>query len=308
MKVVYICHTVYHLMMTVVRLDESADNHVVLMDTLPNVENFAGNCQESGIFSDVKVVEADIFKVDGGYPEDFRREWADYFSQFDEIAMYNDDTYISHFIYQQNLDYVLFEDGFNYFQYPFDAHAHQSWWSKQKPGFKFVIPRGWSETCKRIELNTFEGVPLDDRRGKMIEVSQKELFSNISNGKRRALSVIFPVKIPKVNKRSTLILTQPLAADGMMKTEKEQQEFYENLCRENVGFFKKVYFKPHPRDTVKYSMMKNVIQIDKNTPIEIFALADPDFRFKKGVTHSSTALEFADYVNEKIILEDLRNV
>lgn len=308
MKCVYICNTVYHLMMAVVRLDESAENHLVLMDTILDVKQFADRSRKSGMFADVKSVKSTLFDVPSRYPDDFKEEWSAYFREFDRIGIFNDDTYISYFISQQNLKYVLFEDGFNFFQYPFDAHAHYRWWSEHKPEFGFMVPRGWSHTCERIEVNSFDNIPIDPRRKKMVEVPQKELFLNISANKRQALSGIFPEKIPRVSKRSTLILTQPLAFDGIMKSEKEQREYYEKICRDYSGVFRKVYLKPHPRDTIEYPRMRSVVQIHRTTPIEIFALLNPEFRFKRGVAHSSTALEFAYYVDEKIILEDLRNV
>lgn len=308
MRVVYICNTVYHLMMAAVRLDESAENHLVLMDTIPDFEYFAQKAQEMDLFSGVRAVESDIFKIEGKYPEDFRKKWSDYFGQFDKIGIFNDDTYISHFIFQQGYKYWLFEDGFNYFQYPFDAIAYWEECSEWKPEYKFMITKGWSETCERIEVNEINGTPDDIRREKMIEVPQRELFAKITDRKRQFLAEVFSFKIDKIAKNTTLVLTQPLFADGVMKTSEEQRKFFEDICRKYTRFFKKVYLKPHPRDNVEYSPMKNVIIIPKNIPVEIFAMIDPNFRFKRGVTHSSTAMEFADYIDKKIILEDLRNV
>ncbi|MDO4902110.1 MAG: glycosyltransferase family 52 [bacterium] len=308
MRFLYICHTVYHLMMTIARMNRVDRNSVCLVDTIADAEEFAKRLERTEYFEFIRVLRAADFDIDGEYPEDFKTKNSDFFKKFDKIGVYNDDTYISHFLYQQGLRYTLFEDGYNYFQFPFDYLSHYNWWSRQRPNYKYSLVRGHSETCDRIEINSFDGVEKDDRYEKMVEVPQAEIFSRIDNEKLNILSTVFPFDRVRIKNNSTLILTQPLFMDGIMKTEEEQKQYFYKLCKENSKFFKSVYFKPHPRDNIDYPHMKRVYLLPKNIPLEVMALLNENFRFKKGITHSSTAMDFADFIDEKIILEDLKNV
>ena len=302
---VYICHTVYHLLISSIKAREFGVDSVCLVDTIPNVENFKNRVVRSGIFRTVEILKADDFVMQK-YPDAFIEKHTGFFRKFRKVFIFNDDTYIGFYLYRQRIEYNLIEDGFNYYQHYSDEKKYQKWLQETHPDGDFPVVRGYNEMCLSVEANSLEGLPRDERFSKMKEVPRAELFASVSDGKRHRISIIFPSPSVSVDEGSVLVLAQPLFMDGIIGSKAKQIEAYGRLC-EMLSKRYRVYFKPHPRDTVKFPKWNGVSFISAETPVEVLAL-NKGFQFDVGVTYSSTAMEFISCVKEKIIIFDTKKI
>lgn len=143
----------------------------------------------------------------------------------------------------------------------------------------------------------------------MVEVSRKELFSRATKERKAFLLDFFGCKefAYERERKTALILTQPLWQDRFDEescpTEEAQLRYYKEIVNRYRGEYH-IYFKPHPRDGVDYSQIKEVAFLEKDTPLELYEVLG-DYCFDLGITHSSSALDYLSCVKEKIFLKRL---
>lgn len=141
---------------------------------------------------------------------------------------------------------------------------------------------------------------------KIEKIDYKNFISNISQDqKEKLVSILLNnddyEKITKIkNVNSVLILTQPLSEDGY-ETEINKIKIYEMIINEQLSSNakRKIYLKPHPRDTTNYKFEK-VETIGKNFPSEIFELLNIRFDLVIGVcTSAINQINALNHVNIK---------
>ncbi|BDD43003.1 glycosyltransferase family 52 [Streptococcus ruminantium] len=295
MKKIYICHTVYHLFISLCKSNQQ--DTIILVDTIPNVD-FLKN--QISLIMRLKVCV--ISKTETEYPI--------FECESQAIYIYNDDSKIGQYLRDNGYNHHLIEEAYNYFSYNIPIKRKSlKWWIK-KTLFPNRVEFGYSKFVKSIEVNDLKQVICNDyRRDKFFEVSRKTLVNNTSLVRRKEIASVFQInKIEENGIPKILVLTQPLFGDGtggsLIKSEEEQLEFYGDIVKKYSKEYL-VYFKVHPRDEIDYASFTNVLFLDKYVPMELYEFIG-NYYFEIGITHSSTALESLSCVREKIFLKNLK--
>ena len=309
MRNIYICHTNYHLLLSLIKLNIEDTNDIVVFDDIINVDRIIENIKEycpqiqiymrkNSIYSKFKKISFKTNKV-----RKLLLEEIEYFKNFNNIYIFNDFTRVGVFLHQYKIEYNLIEDGYNYFSFV----------KKEKVNIKILLnyilkdiplPRGNSKYCQSIEVNDMSVVPKGERYYKFKEVPRKDLFNNISEERKQLILRVFDVaELSEVEDKSILILTQPLSIDGLMNSDEKQYGFYKKICDKYLSEGYQVYLKPHPRDTITYEKINGVSLIAQTVPMELIEMVS-DVKFELIITHSSTAINFLTCGEEKEVFYD----
>lgn len=292
---IYICHTNYHLLITLIKPD------------------FNFNTSVLHLFNKIssKLVKK-LTKLGANIIEEHEHENEYNINSNNYIFIYNDWTNIGEFLRLNRINYNLIEDGYNYYSYD----LYRLRFSLKRRIFNYLfsynIPLGYSKYAVKIEVNDKDKVIKDSRYKKMIEIPRRDLFNSLSEERKKLILDIFDVKPMNYIKigKSILILTQPLYQDNcdreIINSEEDQINYYKAIIDKYKNEYA-IYFKVHPRDSTNYITLdyNNVIFLDKDVPMELYEFVG-DYKFDIGITHSSTALDYLSCVKEKIFLKDLR--
>ena len=129
---------------------------------------------------------------------------------------------------------------------------------------------GSHKNIKNVYLTQNHENPLIKDKVKIINI--KKLWNNLTNEDKEKFLEIFNVDIGGIdfNKKTALLLTQPLSEPNFMSFEEEI-----NIYNEIIDKFKdyQIIIKPHPRDTKDFEkIFPNMKIIDKSFPVEILTL------------------------------------
>ena len=301
MRKVFICSTYYHLLIAICKIKITDDNTILVFTDIFKDNRIIDNLNNNELNIKIEKKVEYIYKNMGVFFTSLKEK--SFFEQFDMIYIFNDNTYIGHFLHRSKLGYHLVEDGYNYF-----SHFKRENYTIKRLLKKFLknipLPRGNSKYCQSIEVNDISVVPKDERYHKFKEVPRKELFENISEERKQLILRVFGVEeLSGVTDKSVLILTQPLSLDGLLNTDEKQYGFYKKICDKYLSEGYEVYLKPHPRDTITYEKINGVNLIAQTVPMELIEMVS-DVKFERLITHSSTAINFLACGREKEIFFD----
>lgn len=310
MKKIYICHTVYHLLITIIKISimrEQRRSIIILANKIVNIDDLCKRTNKEGIL---------CFKLDetSSTPTTVDTITIDLIIETNgTIYLFNDDTSVARQIVRAQKNYHLIEDGYNCFQAKLLLGGSVVKRVIKTYLFKKYVPYGFSKYCLSIEVNSLVGLPHDIRSKKYKELPRKKLFDSLNKEQKSLIFKIFKTKPLTITPKSVLLLTQPLAQDKCYKTPterfqsiQEQYDYFDDIVQEYRTLGYNVYLKVHPRDVVDYSKLR-VELLPSNIPMEIIELMLTG-RFECGITHSSTALDFLTCVDKKITLVDLKDI
>ena len=131
---------------------------------------------------------------------------------------------------------------------------------------------GSHKNIKNVYLTHERNHPLIKDKVKIINI--KEFWNNLSNKNQDKILEIFNVNIEGIdfNKKTALLLTEPLSESGVISIEEEDEI---NIYNEIIDKFDdyQIIIKPHPRDTKNFEkIFPNMKIIDKHFPVEILTL------------------------------------
>lgn len=319
MSKVYICHTPYHILITLIKtIEDKEKSSILVYKSLNNYENIIKKLKESNIFNEVKLFNCEndneFFNLtyEFKYKHLFKhkRVLKKLENTYDfnilknkDIYIYNDDSVVGYYMQLAKINYNLLEDGLDCYKnidriYRYNYNIYE----KIKRFLGFGLYRfGNSKYSKTIEVNDKKDINLPIKN-KLIEVPRKELFERLTEKQKKLILGIFLqeddiIKVIKGN--STLVITQPLFEDKLVDSKEKQIKIYKDIVQNySIG---KVIIKPHPRDTLNYEKyFKDCIVIkEKYIPLEILNFI-PNLKIKRAVTVFSTAIQSIDYCDEKI--------
>ena len=320
MSRVYICHTVYHVYVSLLKMyKHEKECDIVLVDTIPNVEQLKERLGKEEIFRNTIVIKREEFFAKKyhsylmNYVNCIRRNKAiceklAFLNEYTDKYIYNDYTEIGAFFKQNKITYHLMEDGLDVFK-QFDVYEDigHGYWLKKILFAIFKIPYsvGMAKECLDIEIN--DDTNLKTKIQKPIIVrNRKELERELNDAYKKKIFAVFGLNKVELKGKKVLILTQVLSEILVTKNDREQYTFYENIIKEYAGQYS-VYLKPHPRDNIDYSVLEdkyNIVCLKKEIPMEVYAYL-PDMQFDYVITYSSTAANVGN-IGKKIIRLDER--
>lgn len=318
MKKLYVCHTVYHLYITMLEsYTAQGENDVLLVDTIENAHGLSEQILKTRIFKHVYSISRKeyfgkaIHEYLGNYINcKFRfhkiKNKLNFLYNYSEIFLFNDYTEIGAFLAQAKIRYHLLEDGLDVFkQFNVYEEIGRAYYLKKFLYAIFKIPYslGMSSLCVDVEVNDNQN--LKSKIQKPITVkNRKTMVESIDESYRHKIFNAFGVSPIELLDKRVLILTQVLKELLVVKDDKEQFTFYKNIVCQFAGEYA-VYLKPHPRDRIDYTILTkqyNVVILKKEIPLEVYAYL-PDMKFNFVITYSSTAANIGN-IGDKIIRLD----
>lgn len=318
MRNLYICHTQYHVLITMLKSikNREVENEIMLYSTIQDVERIKNELERKKLFKQVYIFDKsdDIMKSAAKKAKnqiDLKRKMKLILKEDDssfeclqhkEIYVFNDDSIIGNYLRLNRKQYHLIEDGLNCYQ---NIEKHYCFENTLKEKVKNMLNTpdacfGKSRYVKRIEVNTKEDVSVYIRK-KMCEVPRKQLFEGLTQKEKNDIISVFIEKEEWSNiKSATLIITQPLWQDGFLRTKEEQIKMYQSIINQySKG---QTIIKPHPRDEVDYAKeIQGSMVLKKEIPIEVFNFYG-DMEIGRVITVFSTSLDMISFAKEKIKL------
>lgn len=311
-SVVYICHTVYHLYISLIRSFYLGERNVdlILMDAIPDVDLFADRIKKEGVFQNVFILgkkrpfaSSDYIKAifDCAIHRCKYKKKLDFLSTYEKIYLFNDMTEIGCYLTQMGIPFHLLEDGLDCYKVMNQDLVAQA---RKRTGLArhlcniFDVPYriGTSKMCIDLEINDDLGlktsVPVP------IRCLPRKLFtSSLTSANLDVLRSVFNIPDTSTLEGGVLILTSPLFDEGYEQS--DSLEFYSRLLKVFKG--RNCFIKPHPRDPVDYSeIIEKKRIIDKKVPIELFSL-DSDLHMFAVVTYNSTSIGSISFVEKKFV-------
>lgn len=316
MKKIYICHTEYHVLITLIKnINNSKEkNDIVLYGTLKNVNKVYKKIKETDLFDNVYIFNyrdtEEVEKIPETKNVILRRirlkKWIKEKYNFDflknkEVYIFNDNSLIGMFLRLSKINYNIIEDGYDCYKH---IERHYDF-NGIKYKIKILINDitnsfGTSKYVKQIEVNSLEGINLSFKN-KFIEKPRKEIFDKLDNKQKKIIIDVFLDKpLDLSNKEVSLLITQPLYKDGFLDNEEQQIKMYKYMLETYIQG--DIIIKPHPRDETNYlKVIKDCIVLNSDFPIEILNLMD-GIHIKKCITAFSTSVDFITRCDEKIVL------
>lgn len=142
-------------------------------------------------------------------------------------------------------------------------------------------------------------------QNKIIERNISSELVNLPDAAKKRLNHVFLPKsinfnnIGKMTDKS-ILFTQPLYRDQIL-TEKEQKRLYDGLIKKYAHMSKVLIVKKHPRDEMRYTLVKNCIVLPRKFPSELLSMYDITFQNSIGVNSSATkSIKAENYLNESL--------
>lgn len=315
---IYICHTVYHVFIAMLKAFRDGRTDILLVDTIINVQDLGKRLTSSGIFQNVIIINRKkafgrtIRTYLGNYINNrLRKEKISinlsFLDKYNEIFIFNDYSEMGDYLELKKIKYHLLEDGLDTFkrfdQYEDIGHGYRL---KKILYALFKIPYsvGQNKNCLDIEVNDDDGLKTNLMHPIIVQ-NRKVLLEGLPKEYLQTIFEAFGVEEINLSNNKLLLLTQVLKEILVVNNDNEQIELYKNALLEYGGGYD-IYIKPHPRDTIDYSDIEksfSAVCLDRNIPMEVYSLL-PGMNFKVLLTYSSTAAN--NDLAEKIIRLDNR--
>lgn len=331
---VYICHTYYHVYVSLLKElnndnDKNIKTDIVLSKMSTNFKNLRTHLEKSGIFNNVfEMDERNANELLGGEINRYSSsnllvkliwqikstrliakrlcKFIDIdFSKYDEIFVYVDGDPIGHYLNYKKIKYCAVEDSLDIMKY-YDSFRDQKYFRLKRIlaslGLIFM-GYGFSRYAVGMEVNDRK-LSYSPKK-KTIELSRKMLVENLNEHDRMLIYNIFmseyKINSNKTTSGKTAILVAQSFYPEIIEQIDQQIRLYRDLINKYCeGFI--IYIKPHPRDIFDYGQyFKDCIILEKYFPIEVLNFSDKLY-FDRAITVNSASIDAINFVGEKIIV------
>ena len=315
-KKLYICHTIYHLYIVLIKhLDKQEPIDLVLSTTIPEVYMYKEKLMNLNFINSVYIIEENNIELSNQQnivnKIKYRYQLCQYMTEslkliwptYNYIYIFNDNNEIGQYLSFKGIKYHLIEDGLDVFK-TLTNMCDLSPSFRQKI-FSFlrlnILSFGQSYYVQSIEVNDITNL----NNKKFVEVNRDTLVKGLSVESKNILFNFFEGNTVNlyVDKKTVLILTQPFFLDKLLPTIEKQLLLYEKLIKkyQNKGYH--VILKPHPRDTLNYReiMLSKEDILPPNMPIEILNFKE-GFTLDTVLSVSSTAVDGVTFAQNRVQL------
>lgn len=284
----YICSTYYHVYITLIKkMVNNYESDLMVLDYIPNGKTLASSIRNHKLFDNVFFVNNyyDDYMSNHKYLSKIgvfnkhilkkicAKKLKIDFLKYDKIYLFMDDIWIARYFKLSKIHYNIIEDGIDSYKYILTTNfAYTVKKSIKKKIVSFIRNTGYKYNLKckyvdSIEVNEKKGLQIEDD-GRIIEVSRADLVTKLNPEQKQVILSIFLNDRELLSKKNIVIIfTRPFYNDKIIDSISKQLNIYNKL----IDIYKKynVFLKPHPRDQVDYSNIKNVNVIEKNFPSEV---------------------------------------
>ncbi len=317
MKKIFICHTEYHVLITLVKNivnKQNGKNDIVLYGTLKDINKVYKKLKESNLFDNIYLFNYNDIEEREKLPETknvikrriLLKNMIKTYYNFDflkgkDIYIFNDSSIIGIYLRMSKINYNIIEDGLNCYKNIY----RQEDFNSLKYRVKILINDltcsfGSSKYVKTIEVNSKDSIDVFFK-DKFIEIPRKEMFAKLKkNEKEKIINIFFDEQLKFKNTKASLLLTQPLYKDGFLNDKKQQIDMYKYIIDTYMN--EKIIIKPHPRDDIDYKQIsKDYIILNNSFPVEILNFIE-NISVEKCITAFSTAIDAIEFCDNKITL------
>lgn len=314
---VYLCYTVMHVYVSILKTWNSSDciNVLVLTDHINGVSKLHRKVANLHLFD--KIISVPEKEIQGEY---FKKNVDFFFYNKKLTSIYNDkykinkflndfnkrDIHIYTFLDQTRISQYFIINYFNIYLIEDGLSLYRRSVNPVKEFLKYIVfkvPKsyGYDRRVKRIEATSPDKLPIKVK-GKAARLNLDLLVQNISPRQKDILVKLFIGEINNISKETkNLVLTGPYSDENIIS-----EEYQIKLYTKIINQFKEdatIYFKPHPRDTIKYQFNKDmdVVILESNFPIEILDILI-EAPFRKTIALDSSSINNLNCSNEKINL------
>lgn len=303
MNPLYICSTLYHVLITCLKAMSGIKADIVVTEYIPQPQELAKRLEKSGLFGRVMYIPSPkeyvpscklskLLCLHRRNAMVIREQLTDDIAAWDDIYLFHDDTWMAHYLKDIGHAYHLVEDALNSYEVIWKSKFAYMMGKSVKSRIKLALGYGYRYLDKSaqvidIEVNRAEHIKL----GRLKIVPRERLYSVLNTERTEMLADIF-----RLDKRlagrvhdGTLILTEPLSEDGLT-TDEQQEAFYGRLASEFSGA---LYIKRHPRDRCEYSGLDCVF-LQKDIPFEVAVVAGGMHFDRVLISQDSTMMSFAE--------------
>lgn len=314
MKKIFICHTEYHVLITLIKsINNKEKNDIVLYGTLKDIDRMYKKLKGLEVFDniycfsykDIEEIEKipatrNIFLRRKRLKKKIRESYNLDFLNNKEIYIFNDSSIIGMYLRMKEINYHIIEDGLDCYQ---KIERHYNF-----KGIKYKLriitnditcSFGSSKYVQTIEVNSKKNIDLFFKE-KLIEVPRKEMFAKLEKEEREKIINVFLDAPLNLQGEISLLITQPLYKDGFLDNKEQQVEMYKYMIETYAEG--KIIIKPHPRDDIDYTNISNkYVILENGFPIEILNFME-NISIQKCITAFSTSIDFIEACKQKVIL------
>ena len=317
-NIVYICSTYYHVYIAIAKILLGAQHaDIIICDDIDAHECLCSSLERSNVcgsvffFDGKKVPTYDpknkiekVFiqhrkhqrMVESALPLDL--------NQYTSIFIFHDGTKLGKYLQDAKIPYHLLEDSLNYFQIIQNTPGQSELPPANKIKFLMkyyggigYLPCGQNRFCRSIEVNEKKNLQIGHRA--ILESPRAKMLSALDcEQRKRIFDVFVDTRIASFlksfcanQKKSVLLLTNPLFFDQYVRTEQMQISIYKDIIDVYQGKGYTVIIKPHPRDQAEYhKYFPKLIILEKNFPTEVLNY-DQGIFFDEAATIFSSSIE-----------------
>lgn len=321
---IYICATLHHVLITMIKQMHSNDlADITVCTDIPDAYGLIPRLVESGLFQNVYCFNRDLYReafvksrlqnllfLHKRHIHEVEKSWKVELRRYRHIYIFNDVTALGRYMIAKHIRYHLIEDGLNAFQV-LDKYTPDLDELVMHPTLRRRMIwllgygyRSWGQSkwCIDIEVNENKDLKIPNR--KIIVKPKAELYASLSDEERRLIYHTFireEIPCSESGTKTLLLLTQPLAQDGLVQDMQIQERVYRDIV-ERYGEGYQLVIKPHPRDQMKYQeIFPDAVLIDGRIPIEIINFNDSIY-FDKAITIESSSIQSLQRVRKKVKL------
>ena len=314
----YCCHTMYHVLIALVRAMRQRQNggalaSILLADTIPGCEALADRLRRTGqntVWGDVLTVEEAPLDAQNSESAFYRLRHpgrTPYFSlpAGAQVYLCNDWSAVGRYLQRQRIPYTLCEDTvggtLDPDQHLLDAQRAAPDFAARRKG-KGYLYWGDSPCCVRVESEDAARCTLFPPE-KLVTFSKKALLESLTPAEKAAVRAVFLTRPlpddPAALADATLLLPRSFVADGLM-TQAEQNAMFAAVAAKYADG--PLYIKTHPRDGTDYgALFPDAVILERTMPSEVLNFCLPG-KFKRAVTVQSWVLRGFTAAQENIFI------
>ncbi len=328
---IYVCHTLYHVYVTLLKEMNmpvgSPRADIALSNVFMDFEDLPERLVTSGVFENVLPLEEhyaedfpEIVKYKQNYHNILRHTWnrilftkklgkaqEQYieipFESYRNIYVYCDSDPIGYYLSRKHIYYHAVEDGLDCLQKFDAAHADNAGHFALKAALAkrnlIFMQNGYGKYCLDMEINNGDG--FDYHFDKYKVVPRRLLTEALTEEQKETILRIFLPDADEIagelsgKQDCVLFLTEGFPGDRPDVRKAVADQILREYC---AG--QQVVIKPHPRDDLDYrALYPDCVVIRGKFPIEVLNFI-PGIHFKKAVSIITSALDALDFVTEKV--------
>lgn len=322
----YICHTFYHVYISVLKemvyQKENSDKADILLSTISTeFGELEHRLRTSNLFGKVEILpecHPRFFKkpfrgeLGQGNPlkklvqrhryfryvvENEESYLSRDYGKYKDIYVFCDSDPVGYYLNGKKIPYISVEDGNNSGRYNSVITANESMFTLKRWLSKLnylYMQDGYSKYSRGYEVDCADGVIATGR--KIIERPTGALIAQLNDTDKERLYRIFCSweELPDGNENAeyVMVLTQPVC------TEENRIAMYREIVSQYADRYK-IIIKPHPIDRVDYKKaFPDCLIMPRNFPVEILNIHNV-YNIVKAMTVYSTSMEHLTFAKEK---------